>query len=360
VTGAFMKCFGKEIGGCAPCWIEDRRDALRVAAKLGIKLLTFDFEKEYQRRVLGYFYRQYQAGRTPNPDVICNKYIKIPLLLKEAKKMGFDYVATGHYARIKNGEKVWRTLGGQPRMADWKNKLGYKLCQALDKNKDQTYFLHQLKERQLQDILFPLGTVYKNEVRLLARQWGLPVAGKEESMGICFVGEVPMKEFLKNKIKTKPGDIVMSAGASGNKPVKVGRHEGLAFYTIGERIGEELVQRGNFFKKGETKPFYAVKKDTKNNLLVAGFENDPLLYKKKITIGAYGNTPVYWIGQKPVFPLKCEVRLRHRQPLQQARLERRGQKITMKFLEPQRAPTPGQFAVFYKDGECLGGGVIGN
>ncbi len=325
VVGAFIKCYTDPVSG-ASCWINERRDALRVCAKLGIKLLDFDFEKEYHRHVLNYLFREYKAGRTPNPDVICNKYVKIPLLIKEAKRHGFDYVATGHYARLSH----------------------LKLLEAADKNKDQTYFLHQLKQSHLKKLLFPLGRLTKNEVRIFAKQWGLPVAEKEESMGICFVGEVPMNNFLKQKISPRKGKIVTTAGQV------IGEHEGLPFYTIGQRIGGFNIQYSILnIQKGETQPFFVLKKDIVHNKLIVGHENDSLLYKKEINVA---NT--HWIRQKPVFPLKCEVRLRHRQPMQECRITKSGARIKVDFKIPQRAVTPGQFAVFYSKGECLGGGEI--
>ncbi|MEK7189664.1 MAG: tRNA 2-thiouridine(34) synthase MnmA [Patescibacteria group bacterium] len=326
VTGAFMKCYSDIVpDATAPCWIEDRREALRVAAKLGIKLLSFDFEKEYRRDVIDYLYKEYRAGRTPNPDVMCNKYVKIPLLLKAAKKLGFDYIATGHYARLR------------------RTKDRAELFQAADENKDQTYFLHQLGQKELSRLIFPIGALRKDEVRVLAKQFDLPVADREESMGICFVGETPMKEFLQKKIKTRRGLVIF-------RGKKIGEHEGLAFYTIGERYGG-LARQAR--KEGATQLF-VVDKHSKNNQLVIGSADDSLLFKKKIQV-----SKVNWLaGQPPVFPLKCEVRLRHRQPLQKAIIKCIGKKIEVNFEKPQRAVTPGQFAVFYRGNECLGGGTI--
>lgn len=329
VTGAFIKCFSDNVGAKS-CWIDDRRDALRVAAKLGIKLLTFDFEKQYKKEVVDYLYREYKAGRTPNPDVMCNKYVKIPLLLKEAKKLGFDWIATGHYARIKN------EISG-----------GYCLHQAVDYNKDQTYFLHQLGQKELKKIIFPLGLINKNEVRIFAERWGLAVAEKEESMGICFVGEVPMKDFLARQIKNKKGKIVTSQGEI------IGEHDGLAFYTIGQRhLGEKNLQLPS--KKGETKPLYVVGKDLKKNQLIVGLADDQMLFRKEIIL-----KKIHWIEEeKPQMPLICESRLRHRQILQDCKVFLSNGTYKIKFKEAQRAVTPGQFIVFYKKGHCLGGGEI--
>jgi len=194
------------------CWRPDYQDALRVCAKLGIPLLRWDFKKEYQRDVLDYMYREYRAGRTPNPDVLCNKFVKFGAWLKKARALGFDLLVTGHYARIK---KI--------------SANNFSLQMSKDKNKDQTYFLNQLSQTQLKYVIFPIGQYTKPQVRALAKKLDLPTAQKEESMGICFVGEVPMKEFLQKKIKTKPGKIVST------KREVLGEHTGLPFYTIGER-----------------------------------------------------------------------------------------------------------------------------
>lgn len=322
VTGAFMVNYDEPEPQAETCWTGDYQDALRVAAKLRIPLIRLDFIKEYREQVLDYMYGEYEAGRTPNPDVLCNKFIKFGAWLDKAKELGFDFLAAGHYARLRPGKIL-------------------KLIMSEDKNKDQTYFLHQLNQKQLKHVMFPVGGYAKTEVRKMARKMSLPTADRAESMGICFVGEVPMKEFLMKKIKPKPGNIINTSGEI------LGQHDGLAFYTIGQRYG---------VKGQHAKPFYVVDKKIKRNELVVGHENDPALYKKEIEAGN-----INWIsGHPPKFPLKCEVRLRHRQPLQECviRRSRPANQLTIKFTNPQRAVTPGQFAVFYKKGECLGGGVI--
>jgi len=367
VTGAFMVNYdgergrGKEEGG--NCWLPDYRDALRVAAKLGITLIKLDFTKEYNDLVLKYMFREYEAGRTPNPDVLCNKFVKFGVWLEKARELGYEKLATGHYARL--GVKEIRNLkletGGDKNSFQFPVS-SFRLLQATDSNKDQTYFLHQLTQDQLKHVLFPLGEYTKPEVRVLARKWELPTAEKEESMGICFVGEVPMREFLMQKIKPKPGEIVMSDGTV------IGEHQGLPFYTIGQRgLAGRVKSDGG---RGDSKPLYVVDKDLEENKLVVGYEDDPLLYKKEITV-----KDVNWIaGKSPEFPLYCKVRLRHRQPLQSGeirncpaasgipllreKLETGEECVKIKFEQPQRAATPGQFAVFYLKDECLGGGVI--
>jgi tRNA-specific 2-thiouridylase len=394
--------YGARDTAIASCWRNDYNDALRVAAKLKIPLLRLNFVKEYKKYVLDYMYAEYKAGRTPNPDVLCNKFVKFGVWLKKAKELGFDKIATGHYAVVK-GRHCEEVPKGVTRQS---NGIQYQLKQAKDANKDQTYFLHQLTQTQLKHVLFPIGKYTKPQVRALADKYNLPTAKKEESMGICFVGEVPMKKFLMKKIKVKKGKIILSQfakdgvavsplSASGGGRIRgggsgeiVGEHDGLAFYTIGERIGglssrakprdplsrkrqgiPPLVPAGLGRNDKDSRPLYVVDKNIKQNKLIVGYDNDPLLFTKEIKI-----TDVNWIaGRAPKFPLKCEVRLRHRQPIQRAILDlslrgakneatclpagRRGNLI-VKFTQPQRAVTPGQFAVFYTKGVCLGGGVI--
>lgn len=320
VTGAFMKQWSdtKELSGVCS-WKEDRRDAMRVAAKLGIDFITLDFEAEYKDWVMGYMFKEYEAGRTPNPDVMCNKFIKFGAWLEKAKELGFDYLATGHYAAVGKSEGT------------------YQLKQAKDANKDQTYFLHQLTQDQLAYSLFPLGELTKDEVRQEATDADLPTAQRKESMGICFVGEVPMKEFLQQKIKPTPGKIIMTDGT------QIGEHDGLAFYTIGQRkVGTSGI---------DEKPLFVIEKRFATNELVVGYENDSGRYCTEIAVESW-----HWIaGQAPAFPVQCEVRLRHRQKLQKATVQ---SDLLLVTDHPQLAVTPGQFAVLYRDGVCLGGGVI--
>jgi len=326
VTGAFMKQWSDSTELSGVCsWKEDRRDALRVAAHLGIPLITLDFEKEYNDWVMTYMFDEYKAGRTPNPDVLCNKYIKFGVWLDRARELGFDYLATGHYASTSDG----------------------KLLQAKDEEKDQTYFLHQLTSEQLRSTLFPIGEYAKKEVREMAAEHDIPTANREESMGICFVGEVPMKEFLLQKIDKKPGDVILADGT------KIGEHDGLPFYTIGQR--HMKIRNLKIKDQGpETKSLYVVDKRFSTNELVVGHEDDPLLFKEKTAL-----TELSWVsGQSPIFPLNCKVRLRHRQELQACQVVAQDGVIQILFSQPQRAVTPGQFAVFYGNGECLGGGIV--
>ena len=233
VTGVFMRNWSEPHldSHKGPCWIDERRDAMRVAAKLKIPFLTFDFEKEYKSQVVDYMFREYRAGRTPNPDIMCNKLIKFPLFWREAKKLGADFIATGHYARIrpplappsKGGDRLSSPSEGEARRG-----LGFKLLKGVDEKKDQSYFLYGLSQEDLLHTLFPVGDLTKPEVRKIAAKLNLPTAKKEESMGICFVGEVKIKDFLRVKIKPRPGNIVDTEGNV------IGKHDGIWYYTIGQ------------------------------------------------------------------------------------------------------------------------------
>jgi len=338
------------------CWRNEYRDAVRVAAKLDIPLLRFDFIKEYDALVMQYMYSEYEKGRTPNPDVLCNREIKFGVWMEKARELGFEYLATGHYARI-----LCSTYHVTRNKKNTEKQLVHDTCYVLsvpkDTEKDQTYFLHQLNQDQLAHTLFPLGEYTKDEVREIARKAGLPTSEKEESMGICFVGEVSMKEFLQKKMKNNIGDVVMSSGE------KIGEHDGLAFYTIGQRhFG--IKEQGTKNKEQVNRPLFVVYKRMETNELMVGYEDDPLLWKKEVAV-----SDVHWVaGLPPQFPLQCEVRLRHRQKMQKCQMTRIGglyaddanhaDEMKLMFDEPQRAVTQGQFAVFYKDGVCLGGGVI--
>lgn len=324
VTGAFMINYDGPGSFGEQCWVPDYRDAVRVAAHLNIPILKLNFVAEYKAAVLDYMFDEYEAGRTPNPDVLCNTFIKFGSWLQKAQDLGFDYLATGHYAQTKTAKDGTVTL-----------------LEAADKNKDQTYFLHQLNQQQLAHALFLIGEYTKPQVRALAKKLKLPVANKEESMGICFIGEVPMEEFLKSRITSRPGPIVLSSGEV------LGEHQGLPFYTIGQRhMGAKFT--------AASKPLYVVAKNFTTNQLVVGYDNDPLLTTREFLV----QNPNWIRGQAPVLPLQCQVRLRHRQPLQKCTVVAAGTSLKINCAKAQRAVTPGQFAVFFKNGECLGGGVI--
>lgn len=334
VTGVFVVNYeGKNVYG-EDCWISEYRDAVRVAAHLNIPILKWNFAREYQEYVLEYLFQEYTRGQTPNPDVWCNKFIKFGAWLTRARELGFERLATGHYAKI--DQQDFRKLSVKPA------KIPYRLLIPHDKVKDQTYFLHQLNQEQLGHCVFPLASYTKLQVRALAKKWKLPVATKEESMGICFVGEISINDFLKQRIKPTPGRIVLLTGE------QIGAHEGLAFYTIGQR-------HFSVHHPGQdNRPLYVLEKRHTTNELVVGYEDDPGFLRREIRL-----KDTHWIsGQAPVFPLQCEVRLRHRQELQSCSLRIVSGAIMVTCAQPQRAVTPGQFAVFYDQGECLGGGII--
>jgi tRNA-specific 2-thiouridylase len=320
VIGAFMKNWSD----CA--WREDRRDAMRVAAKLDIPFYTFDFEKEYRAKVIDYMFREFEAGRTPNPDVMCNKFVKFDLFLKEADKLGCDYIATGHYARRERERKGI--------------KERERILTGVDPEKDQSYFLWAIPPEVLPRVLFPVGGMIKaTEVRKKAEELGLPVAKKKDSVGICFVGEVNIKDFLQERIPKKPGNIVTVSGK------KVGVHEGLPFYTIGQREGLNL---------GGGTPYYVVDKNTDKNELIVSSNFDQALFKKEMLA-----TQCNWFKKPSVFPHKCRARIRYRQPFADCEIVLvSGNGVDVVFVEAQRAVTPGQSIVFYEGDEMIGGGII--
>lgn len=304
-------------------WLKDRQDALRVAAFLGIPLRTLDFEKDYKRTVLNYFFQEYKAGRTPNPDVMCNKEIKFKLLYDWAMKNKFDYLATGHYAQVKPGK------GG---------KFG--LARSSDEFKDQTYFIYNIKTEQLPHVLFPVGAMKKSAVKAMAKRLNLPNADKKESMGLCFVGRIRLKDFLEQKLKPKPGPIVDQDGK------EIGRHEGLHYYTIGQRQGIRVGQGG---------PYFVVRKDLAHSILyVTNNPADKALELKELEIHS-----INWISEPPKFPAKLTGRVRHQGSLEKLVISK-GAKGVYKvvFAKPQKAVASGQSLVLYDKKLCVGGGVI--
>lgn len=338
-----------------PCnFKEDRYDAIKVAAHLDIPLETWDLTKEYKKEVVEYMIREYAAGRTPNPDVMCNRRIKFGVFLRKALAAGADFVATGHYVqRVPSPSTQCVECSTRPREI--------KLLKGVDDNKDQSYFLWTLDQEQLKHCLFPIGEYTKPEVRAMAKKFGLSTAEKKDSQGICFIGEINIREFLKNYIPAERGPVVTTSGK------KVGEHEGLSFYTIGQREG--------LGTGGGGIPFYVTTKDfSSNTLIVAEGPYDEKLFQKKLAV-----TDINWIsGQRPKLPLSCETRIRYRQPLQKCSLKSMGYRsrraITTPtslsgkqnetsgpqviFQVPQRAVTPGQSIVFYQNDEMIGGGVI--
>jgi len=332
VVGVYMKNFSgrffpKRFSMFCP-WKKDLRDVKRVCLKIGIPFRVYDFEKEYEERVINYFFEEEIKGKTPNPDILCNREIKFGLFLKKALSEGADFIATGHYVR-KKAVKDKET-----------KKIVYKLLMAKDRTKDQSYFLCLLKQHQIKKVIFPLGNYTKKQVRQIAKKMNLPTAERPESMGICFVGEVDINDFLKTRIKETPGDIVTVDGKV------IGKHKGLAFYTIGQRRGIGV--------SGKV-PYYVVAKDIKHNrLIVAEGAENKALFKKEIKL-----KKVNWIkGIPPKFPFSCQARIRHQQPLQKAVVKKENNRICVEFSTPQKGVAPGQFCVFYKREEMLGGGII--
>lgn len=381
VEAAFMKNWSSTAGlvknECP--WLSDRREALRVAAFLRIPLRTLDFEKQYQQQVMKYFFEEYKKGRTPNPDVMCNKEIKFGLLYDWAMENGFDYLATGHYAQIGNKAegrgKIKSPLTPHP--------SPFYLMRSVDEFKDQTYFIYNIKNEQLPHLLFPIGKMKKIQVRLLARKIKLPNAERKESMGLCFVGKIRLKEFLSQKLALRPGPIVFSSAGEPSRAKRgiylnkrlphspegslamtkhqiLGQHEGLANYTIGQRQG---------IKVGASGPYFVFKKDMNANALyVTNNPNDKRLFVKEIQLHS-----VNWIkeiGKKvegrgkikspfTLYPSSFVGRYRHQGelvPLSIRQLKRDLYRVV--FNKSQKALASGQSLVLYKGKECVGGGVI--
>ncbi len=330
VVGIHMRCYN--FNGCGE---KDAHDAKRAADALKIPFYVFDFEKEYEKRVVDYMIGGYRAGITPNPDVMCNKEIKFGLFLDKALKMGADYVATGHY--VKSQKSKVKSQNG-----NLKFKIIHKLLEAEDKNKDQSYFLWTLTQKQLKHCLFPIGDYLKSEVRQMARRAGLPAADQKDSQGICFIGKVSVPEFLSSKISARTGPILNLKGE------KIGEHNGVHSFTVGQRHGIKISAK---------KPLYVVRKNVKTNVLVVaeGSDNEAL-FKNGVrlkNVNFISGTKIYQSG------LSLLGRLRYRQPLFAANLVKRGSSWSLVFKKPQKFVAAGQSAVFYdRNGELLGGGVI--
>lgn len=439
VIGVFMRVWSE--GDQCP-WIEDQFEARRAAEHLGIPLYTINLEKEYKKAVVDYFFREYAGGRTPNPDVLCNSEIKFGVFLKRMLEMGADCIATGHYARLSNwlkqpsSESILASSGdsaGSARSTDLPHTTGgvgampdqpprasslghafakqnsFNLLRGLDPKKDQTYFLWKLTQDQLKHIIFPVGGYTKSHVRVLAKKFGLPNANRKDSQGICFIGPVDIQEFLKTRLPVKVGKVITTDGQP------VGEHEGVWFYTIGQRHGwvpvtpsSDLAARGSdrFAPSGQAtsharsnpqsvteliqgqvfslrhrlvsieknRPaLYVVDKDLKNNMLIVGQTDDPKLWARGMTL-----TNVHWLvklkvsderseeraerkrsggmqTQKP--KLQCQIRYQQK-PIGCQINNLNQDQVEVRFNEPIRAVTPGQSAVFYSGDILLGGGVI--
>jgi len=331
VIGAFMVNWSdtknKITGECA--WREERRIAMKIAAKLEIKFITLNFERLYKKEVVDVMFKNYQRGITPNPDIDCNKKIKFPLLIKKAKELGCDFVATGHYARIKKNKKN-------------KNEL----LRAKDELKDQSYFLYRIKQNELKDVLFPIGNYTKKEIREIANKNKFPNYNKKGTVGICFIGKINLKEFLKKRIKPKKGIIL---NPEGNK---IGEHDGLYYYTIGQRIGPRF---GIEISKPETmqKKWYVARKILKTNTIIAAPENHSLNFRKEITI----KNP-HWINEKPKNNSKVLSRIRQIGELLPSILKYENKKLKIILKKAITGVSQGQAIVLYQGEKCLGGGEI--
>lgn len=362
VIGMFMKNWhdtSVTISDECP-WVDDSNDALQVAESLGIPFQTIDLSEQYKERIVDYMFAEYQRGRTPNPDVLCNREIKFDIFLDAAMKLGANYVATGHYCQ-KGVEEI-------------DGKKVYKLLAGADKNKDQSYFLCQLNQNQLSKALFPIGHLQKPEVREIAQEAGLVTADKKDSQGLCFIGKVKLPDFLQQQLKPKAGKVVeipkdagIYAKNGSDRDLEkmatpfahtaemgnvVGEHNGAHFFTIGQRKGLGI--------GGTPEPLFVIETDTENNIIYTGQgENHPGLYRSALFIP---NSDTHWVredlkmnaGQSQKF----DIRIRYRQPLQAGTVHKTEEGIYIEFKEPQRGITPGQFAAWYNGDELIGSGVI--
>ncbi len=319
VTGVYMKNWSQDLPGFDCPWKEDYQDAKRVAVQLGIPFKMYDFETEYRQKVVDYMLEGYKAGRTPNPDIMCNQEVKFKLFLNTALQDGADLIATGHYARIKDGQ----------------------LLTGIDANKDQSYFLYRITEDALRKSLMPIGEYQKPQIREMAKKLGLATAEKKDSQGICFVGKVGIKEFLQAFVKTEPGIIIDHYGKT------IGEHDGALFYTIGQRHGLNV---------GGGLPYYVVGKDmAKNEVYVTADLQDKKLWSNDLHLA-----DVHWINDAPDVTKAYQIRTRYRAALVEARNLRFDEDGTllMDLGEEIRAITPGQSTVIYDGQRVVGGGIV--
>ncbi len=366
MTGVFIRTWQPEWLPCT--WKEERRDAMRVAARLDIPFVTLDLQEEYKRGVADYLIAEYKAGRTPNPDVMCNKEIKFGAFYEWAMEHGANYVATGHYAQIRNQKSdssaVARPKGGTKVETRSQKDEDYSLEAGVDKNKDQSYFLWNIRTDQLPHILFPIGHLTKPEVRALARKFGLPTAEKKDSQGICFLGMVNMKEFLSHYIGTTRGDVL------GEDGEVVGHHPGAALFTLGERHGFTITE-----KTPHDERYFVIAKDVEKNTIVVGHRTKIENLKLKINPakGGIKNSPhraddarisigeTNWIGEAPVIGKIYHARGRYRQVLEKIvfkEIDTVSRSAIVGFLEEAELLASGQSLVIYDGEVCVGGGVI--
>jgi tRNA-specific 2-thiouridylase len=327
VVGVFMKNWEDDDTDEYCTSREDLVDAASVADVIGIELVAVNFAAQYRERVFAQFLREYEAGRTPNPDVLCNSEIKFAAFLDHALALGADHVATGHYARVR-------------RTAE-----GVELLKAADTAKDQSYFLHRLTQRQLAPVLFPLGELRKRDVRAIAQREGIPTYAKKDSTGICFIGERPFRDFLARYLPRTPGPLVTPEGAV------VGEHQGLAYYTLGQRQGLRI---GGVRNATDAPWFVAAKDRTRNAVVVVQGHDHPMLYRSDIDA-----IDMHWIaGRAPALPRRFGAKTRYRMPDAACEVSSSEGGCAARFEEPQWAPTPGQYLVLYEGEVCVGGGVI--
>lgn len=361
VTGVYMKNWTQDLPGMQCPWAEDLADAKRVAVQLGIPFKVYDFQAEYKQKVVDYMIEEYSAGRTPNPDIMCNERVKFKLFLETALADGAEMIATGHYARVRHGTDdsdassdadsfganyhsvLPHSAGKAESLSDnaSKSSAGAVMMRAVDTNKDQTYFLYRVTSNALSKTLFPLGEFTKPEVRKMAEERGLLTATRRESMGICFVGSVGIREFLSEFVETAPGKII----DRDNSEV-VGNHDGAIFYTLGQRHGLNL---------GGGLPYYVVGKDMhKNEVYVSRNLNNESMWRHELPL-----TDIHWINDAPHENDQLAVRLRHRGKLVPVSALRNDfQGWTLEIIEPERAVASGQSAVIYQGEEVLGGGIV--
>ena len=322
VTGVFMKNWSSQSYGISnKCpWQDDLNDTIKICEILDIEHKTYNFEKEYREYILKNFFDEYKIGNTPNPDVLCNKYIKFDCFLEKALSQGADYIATGHYSKTQNG----------------------RLFKAKDTNKDQTYFLHRLNKEQLEKSIFPLGDFTKQEVRKMAKEFKLPVAQKKDSQGLCFIGKIHVSDFIKSTLKEKEGNIV-----DQNSKKIVGQHNGIWFYTIGQRQGIRI--------GGMKEPYFVSGKDVKKNVLyVVQGRNNPALYKNKLIVNDLHLIDPNYKFTKEEFTAT----IRYRSPDTPVKISFKDKKTIVEFKKPQWAPALGQSLVIFDKDECIGGGFI--
>lgn len=325
VIAVYMKNWEEENEDGVCTSAADYDDVRAVSDHIGVPYYTVNFAKEYKERVFSYFISEYKLGRTPNPDVLCNSEIKFRAFLDFALAAGADYLATGHYARLDKTK-------------------GVKLLRSADGNKDQTYFLAGLTGAQLERVLFPIGDLRKVDLRRIAMESGLPTARKKDSTGICFIGERRFKQFLMGYLPAQPGDIVNLSGEV------IGRHDGLMYYTIGQRRGLGIGGK----RGGNGESWFVIGKDMDENRLIVQQGEHEELY----SLGLRADTVNFIEGSPPAREFVCTAKFRYRQPDQSVRVKVEGEGCIVDFLKPQRAVTPGQWVVFYNGEICLGGGPI--